>query len=100
GQKLYMSLMDPLAHLTHWCEIALDVDEGNLKGLEDVQEAFLRRLLGLNKRAMLAPLYTETSVVPLRFRRLNLALRYLQYLISLTDKRCQSGAERLNTTGG
>ncbi|KAF8879476.1 hypothetical protein BD779DRAFT_1649417, partial [Infundibulicybe gibba] len=85
GKKLYMSLMDP--HLTHGCEIALDVDEGILKGLEDVQTAFLRRLLGLNKRAMLAPLYTETSVVPLRFRRLNLALRYLQYLISLPNER-------------
>ncbi|KAF8881102.1 hypothetical protein BD779DRAFT_1445762, partial [Infundibulicybe gibba] len=35
--------------------------------------------------------YTETSVVPLRFRRLNLALRYLQYLIPLPNE-CYAGA--------
>ncbi|KAF8872278.1 hypothetical protein BD779DRAFT_1452936, partial [Infundibulicybe gibba] len=90
GKKSYMSLMDP--HLTHGCEITLDVGEGILKGLEDVRTAFLRRLLGLNKRAMLVPLYTETSVVPLRFRRLNLALRYLQYLISLPNERYAKAA--------
>lgn len=32
---------------------------------------------------MIAPLHTETAVKPLRYRRLELALRYLHYLISL-----------------
>ncbi|KAJ6487815.1 hypothetical protein C8R45DRAFT_257268 [Mycena sanguinolenta] len=37
---MYMALVDP--HLTHGCEISLDVDLDLLKPLEDVQTEFLR----------------------------------------------------------
>ncbi|KAJ7702820.1 hypothetical protein B0H17DRAFT_1043081, partial [Mycena rosella] len=71
ARKLYMALVDP--HLTHGCEVSLDVDPDLLKPLEDVQNDFLRRILGLNKRSMTAPLYTETGLVPLRFRYVKVA---------------------------
>jgi hypothetical protein len=32
---------------------------------------------------MIAPLFTETAIVPLQYRRIDLALRYLAYLVSL-----------------
>ncbi|KAJ7309309.1 hypothetical protein DFH08DRAFT_1049982 [Mycena albidolilacea] len=85
ARKLYMALVDP--HLTHGCEISLDVDPDLLKLLEDVQNDFLRRILGLNKRSMTAPLFTETGLVPLRFRRVALALTHLRYLATLKADR-------------
>ena len=42
---------------------------------------FLRQLLGLNQ---LAPLFTETSIMPVRFRQITLALGFLKYLMGLT----------------
>jgi hypothetical protein len=83
ARKLYMALVDP--HLTHGCEVSLDVDPDLLKPLEDVQNDFLRRILGVNKRSMTAPLYTETGLVPLRFRRVTLALTHLRYLTTLKN---------------
>jgi hypothetical protein len=64
------------------CEVVLDVHP-LAQQLVDVQHSFLRRLLKVNNRAMIAPLFTETAVIPLQFRRAQLALRYLGYLISL-----------------
>jgi hypothetical protein len=43
----------------------------------------VNRLLGLGRRSILAVLFSETGVTPLRFRRLSLAIGYLAYLISL-----------------
>lgn len=81
GRKLYMGRVDP--HLVSGCEVCLDVDPARLSLLVDVQHSFLRRLLQLNSRCMVAPLYTETSIAPLQHRRILLALHYLSYLISL-----------------
>ncbi|KAJ6609322.1 hypothetical protein B0H10DRAFT_2438617 [Mycena sp. CBHHK59/15] len=85
ARKLYMALVDP--HLTHDCEVSLDVDLDLLKPLEDVQTDFLRYILGINKRAMIAPLFTETGLVPLRFRQVTLALVHLKYLAALNNDR-------------
>ncbi|KAJ6495470.1 hypothetical protein C8R45DRAFT_824268, partial [Mycena sanguinolenta] len=85
ARKMYMALIDP--HLTHGCEISLNVDLDLLKPLEDVQTEFLRRILGVNKRSMIAPLFTETGLIPLRFRRVILALTYLKYLVAVGDDR-------------
>jgi hypothetical protein len=63
------------------------VDPDLLKPLEDVQNDFLRRILGLNKCSMTAPLFTETGLVPLRFRRVTLALTHLRYLATLKADR-------------
>ncbi|EJD35417.1 hypothetical protein AURDEDRAFT_25589, partial [Auricularia subglabra TFB-10046 SS5] len=78
GKILYMGRVDP--HLIYACEVMPDASETLLEELYQVQKAFLRRILGVHKRSMLAPLHTETGVVPLRYRRLELALRYLEYL--------------------
>ncbi|KAJ4485776.1 hypothetical protein J3R30DRAFT_3283324, partial [Lentinula aciculospora] len=38
---------------------------------------FLRRMLGLWRYSMITPLYTETGIMPIRSRRVILALTYL-----------------------
>ncbi|KAI5827202.1 hypothetical protein K523DRAFT_247356, partial [Schizophyllum commune Tattone D] len=44
-----------------------------------------RRLLGLNPSSICGVLFTETGLMPLRVRRVLLALRYLGYLLALPD---------------
>lgn len=41
---------------------------------------------------MVAPLHTETSIIPLQYRRVQLAVRYLGYLISLPPTHLAHGA--------
>ncbi|RDX40928.1 hypothetical protein OH76DRAFT_1302111, partial [Lentinus brumalis] len=77
--SLYQARVDP--HLVAGCEVALDVRPSALNGLERVQHTYLRRLLGLGPRSQRAPLFTETGIWPLRFRRAWLAVRYLAYLL-------------------
>ncbi|THV03490.1 hypothetical protein K435DRAFT_747737 [Dendrothele bispora CBS 962.96] len=81
GIRLYMARIDP--HLTFGCEVVLDVDLTLVGELEDVQHMFLRRLLGVNNHSILAILFSETGLLPVRYRRLQLALGYLKYLIQL-----------------
>ncbi|KAJ7035027.1 hypothetical protein C8F04DRAFT_1221292 [Mycena alexandri] len=76
--RLYMARMDP--HLTFGCEISLDVHQ------------FLRRLLGLHRRSILAVLFSETGVVPLAYRRPIIALGYLIYLITLPENHFATAA--------
>ncbi|KAJ7355809.1 hypothetical protein DFH08DRAFT_912647 [Mycena albidolilacea] len=64
GIQLYMARIDP--HLTFGCEVALDVTDTHVSRLEDVQNEFLR--------SVLAVLFSETGVTPLRYRRLSLAI--------------------------
>ncbi|KAJ7186145.1 hypothetical protein C8R46DRAFT_880834 [Mycena filopes] len=81
GRLLYMACIDP--HLVSGADIIVDVDDTALAVLEKVQRSFLRRLLGLGQFSMRAPLFTELGLVPLRYRRITIALRYLRYLVSL-----------------
>ncbi|KAJ7170256.1 hypothetical protein C8R43DRAFT_875940, partial [Mycena crocata] len=81
GRLLYMSCIDP--HLISGCDVVLDVDSVALAELEKVQKSFMRRLLGLGAYSMRAPLYTELGLLPLRYRRLILAVRYVKYVIGL-----------------
>ena len=76
---LYVARVDP--HLTNGCEIGIDLSEGALKPLSDVQHTYWRRALGLNSRSARTPLYTETGIHPLRYRRVSLVLRFLLYLL-------------------
>ncbi len=78
-----LNLTSGQSHLVSACEVAIDVDKPKLQKLADVQTTFLRRLLSLNPRSMLVPLFTETGVRPLAYRRIVLALRYLLYLLRL-----------------
>ncbi|KAJ6450210.1 hypothetical protein C8R47DRAFT_998968 [Mycena vitilis] len=81
SRLLYMGCVD--SHLTSGADIIIDIDDGALAHLEKVQTGFLRRLLGLGPYSIRAPLFTELGLVPIRYRRLILAIRYLGYLISL-----------------
>ncbi|KAJ7887840.1 hypothetical protein B0H14DRAFT_3430461 [Mycena olivaceomarginata] len=81
GIQLYMARIDP--HLTFGCEVALDVTDAHVSKLEDVQNEFLCWLLGLHRRSVLAVLFSETGVIPLRYRQLSLAIGYLDHLMTL-----------------
>ncbi|KAK7016923.1 hypothetical protein R3P38DRAFT_2988844 [Favolaschia claudopus] len=85
-----MACLDP--HLTHGADVIIDTDHTALASLEKIQTMFLRRLLGLGHYSMRAPLFTELGLLPLRFRRLILALRYLSYLITLPHEHYASAA--------
>ncbi|KAF5374622.1 hypothetical protein D9615_008976 [Tricholomella constricta] len=81
GRQLYMARVDP--HLIHGCEVILDVDRAALNELEKVQRTFIRRLLHLSARSLLHPLYTETGLMPIKYRRIILAVGYLNSIFRL-----------------
>lgn len=83
GRKLYMARVDP--HLTAGCEVMPDVRKDLLDPLKAVQISFLSRLLGVSSSRFNAPLFTETGLLPVDFRRVVLTLRYLIYLLELDD---------------
>ncbi|KAJ7692955.1 hypothetical protein B0H16DRAFT_1652559, partial [Mycena metata] len=77
GIRMYMARIDP--HLTFGhqtfdtsgcqadgCEVCLDVIKHNLQQLTDVQHEFLRRLLGLHSRSILAHLASTAYLDSLR----------------------------------
>ncbi|KAJ6482322.1 hypothetical protein C8R47DRAFT_1283329 [Mycena vitilis] len=74
--------------LKHRIDVCLDVDNGLVAELVDAQHLYLRRLLGINSRSILAVLFTETGVMPLRVRRL---LHYLGRLRYMADLGADSG---------
>jgi hypothetical protein len=82
GRKLYMACVDP--HLNFGCEVAIDVDLRALELLESVQADYLSHLLSLGPHITQAFLFIKTGVVPIRFRRLTLALRYLRHVLDLS----------------
>ena len=83
GRTLYMARVDPI--LTFASEVVLDIDEASVRKLTDVQHLYIRRLLGVGSRSVVATLFSETGFLPLRFRRVNLAIAYLVYLRRLPD---------------
>ncbi|KAJ7640141.1 hypothetical protein B0H17DRAFT_900630, partial [Mycena rosella] len=82
-KQLYMARVD--CHLIHGCEVSPDSEDVHVKQLCKVQVSFIRQMLNLHSRSMIAPLFTETGVMPLRVRRLLLNLSHLQYFLSLND---------------
>ncbi|TFK82999.1 hypothetical protein K466DRAFT_555777 [Polyporus arcularius HHB13444] len=77
--RMYRALVEP--HLTYGCEIVVDVHPASLQPMEKIEHAFLRRALSLGTHCQLAPLFLETGLWPLRYRRLHLSLRYLAYVL-------------------
>jgi hypothetical protein len=68
-------------YLSPAAEISADTDRRILVDHVDIQQCSLRRLLGVNSRSILAPLFTETGLLPIRIRWLILALKRLQYIL-------------------
>ncbi|KAJ7936013.1 hypothetical protein B0H13DRAFT_1853716 [Mycena leptocephala] len=79
-KQLYMARVD--CHLIHGCEVSPDSNDNHVKELCDLQVNFLRQILNVHSHSMLAPLFTETGIMPLRVRRYLVLLVYLQYLLS------------------
>ncbi|KAF5387244.1 hypothetical protein D9757_006858 [Collybiopsis confluens] len=80
GKTLYMGCIDP--HLIYGCEIAIDTSTNTARPIYDIQLSFFRRLLGLSKTSITAAVFSETGIMPLSFRRLILAMRFLAYCLS------------------
>ncbi|KAF5387236.1 hypothetical protein D9757_006871 [Collybiopsis confluens] len=78
ARTLYMALVD--CYLISASDVAIDVAASSCQPLYAAQNNFLRRILGLGGNSKIAPLFTELGLIPLRYRRLSLALRYLSYL--------------------
>ncbi|KAJ7199095.1 hypothetical protein C8J57DRAFT_1104651 [Mycena rebaudengoi] len=76
-----MACVDP--HLISGADIIVDVDAAALSALEKVQKTYLRRILGLGTSSICAPLFTEMGLLPVRYRRLILAIRYVNYVVGL-----------------
>ncbi|EJD47164.1 hypothetical protein AURDEDRAFT_62392 [Auricularia subglabra TFB-10046 SS5] len=80
GLKVYRARVDP--HLIAAADVNPDAIDAQVLELESMQHDFLRRLLGLGSRCCLVPLFSETGIWPIRYRRADIALRYLEYLRS------------------
>lgn len=80
GRVMFDARVRP--HLIHGCDIVPDID-GCSDALFNVEHYVLRRLLGLNPRSMIAPLYTELGGTPVRYHRAILLLRYLDHALHL-----------------
>ncbi|TEB28172.1 hypothetical protein FA13DRAFT_1573133, partial [Coprinellus micaceus] len=52
-----------------------------LEQLTGVQEGYLRSVLDVGKLCMLVILFTELGLIPLEYRRLELALVFMQYAV-------------------
>ncbi|KAJ7165537.1 hypothetical protein C8R43DRAFT_878210 [Mycena crocata] len=85
GLVLYMARVD--CYLISGADLSLDVDAPLIQEHLEAQHLYLRRLLGINSRAMLAVLFTETGLMPIRVRRLLLAFGRLLYMLELGDER-------------
>ncbi|KAJ7106218.1 hypothetical protein C8R44DRAFT_638506, partial [Mycena epipterygia] len=70
--QLYMARVD--CYLISRCELALDTNNSLIQEHMEAQHMCLCRLLGLNPHSMLAVLLTETGQMPVRIRRLLLAI--------------------------
>jgi len=66
--ELYIALMDP--HRTHGAEISLDINPLLLEKLDETQHLFLGRLLNVGEKYMKAFLFTETAIIPIKYRRI------------------------------
>jgi len=83
AKQLYTALVD--CHLISGADISPDTSSASLSELERAQVTCLRRILGLSNHSWKAFLFTETGILPIRYRRAGICLRYLAYLVGLPD---------------
>ena len=83
GKLLYMARVNPI--LTFAPEIVLDVDETSAAKPADIQRHFLRQLLQVGHVLCWLHFSLETRLLPLRCRRVILAVSCLIYLLRLPD---------------
>ncbi|KAJ7921775.1 hypothetical protein B0H13DRAFT_1604222, partial [Mycena leptocephala] len=85
ARTLYMARVDP--YLTSAADISPDVVKVRRTEREAVQNHYLRRMLGLTERSVIAVLFSETGLEPISYRRALLLLRNLRHLADLPDER-------------
>ncbi|KAJ7901541.1 hypothetical protein B0H13DRAFT_1553190, partial [Mycena leptocephala] len=78
ARTLYMARVDP--YLISAADICPDVVKIRRVEREAVQNHYLRRMLGLTERSVIALLFSETGLEPISYRRTLLLLRNLRYL--------------------
>ncbi|EJD43853.1 hypothetical protein AURDEDRAFT_65998 [Auricularia subglabra TFB-10046 SS5] len=81
--KIYKARVDP--HLISGADVSPDAVDAHVGPLEEVQILFLRRVMGLGSRSCVAPLFSETGIWPIRARRADMAIRYLEYCRARPD---------------
>ncbi|EJD35084.1 hypothetical protein AURDEDRAFT_75611 [Auricularia subglabra TFB-10046 SS5] len=79
ARRLYTALVDP--HLTHGADVNPDATKSSTKKIERTQRLYLRKLLRVRENSSIAPLYSETGIAPIRYRRADLAIRMLGYAL-------------------
>lgn len=89
GRVMFEARVRP--HLIHGCDVIPDVDRCS-DAFFAVEYYALRRLLGLNPRSMIAPLYTGLKVTPVRYHRASLCLRFLEHALTLPSRHLVSAA--------
>jgi hypothetical protein len=72
-------------NLIHGCESSPDCEDIHVAQLSKVQVRFICQMLNLRARSMIAPLFTETGIIPLRVRRFQLVLKLLIYFLGLNN---------------
>ncbi|KZV85027.1 hypothetical protein EXIGLDRAFT_623522 [Exidia glandulosa HHB12029] len=77
--RLYKTIIDP--HLTHGCDVSPDATKSSTDGLERTQLIYLRKALRVGKKTTTVALFTETGIAPVRYRRADLLVRFLGYLL-------------------
>ncbi|KZV88109.1 hypothetical protein EXIGLDRAFT_839455 [Exidia glandulosa HHB12029] len=92
ARTLYRAVIDP--HLTHGCDVSPDATLSSVASLETAQNTYLRKLLRVGKRASTVALFSETGIVPIRYRRADLLLRFLGYLLQCPENMYVSSALR------
>jgi hypothetical protein len=85
ARTLYMARVDP--YLISAADICPDVVKARRVEREAVQNHYLRRMLGLTERSVIAILFSETGLEPISYRRALLLLRNLRYLANLGEDR-------------
>ncbi|KZV91964.1 hypothetical protein EXIGLDRAFT_769464 [Exidia glandulosa HHB12029] len=78
-RRIYTNVIEP--HLLHACDVIPDTTKTAITSLERVQHTFLRRILRVGSSCSVVALFTETGLAPLRYRRADLLVRYLGYLL-------------------
>ncbi|KAJ7821824.1 hypothetical protein B0H13DRAFT_1557921, partial [Mycena leptocephala] len=82
---LHMAQVD--LYLTSAADISPDVVKIQRTEREAVQNHYLRCMLGLTERSIIAVLFSETGLEPISYRRALLLLQNLRHLADLPDER-------------
>ncbi|KAJ7135938.1 hypothetical protein C8R44DRAFT_537125, partial [Mycena epipterygia] len=85
ARTLYMARVDP--YLISGADICSDVVKTRRTEREAVQHHYLRQMLGLTERSVIAVLFSETGLEPISYHHATLLLKNLKHLTALGDER-------------